>query len=90
MIVSDLSPPLSPTDSTYGGESQIIFYDLGGGSLDASLLSIDNGVFEVLAPPVAPISEEKNPMTPLSTVLPNSTRRRQLHTHPPTSGLWAS
>ena len=32
-----------------GGESQIIVYDLGGGTFDVSLLSIDNGVFEVLA-----------------------------------------
>jgi len=32
-----------------GGESQIIVYDLGGGTFDISLLSIDDGVFEVLA-----------------------------------------
>ena len=32
-----------------GGESQIIVYDLGGGTFDVSLLSIDNGIFEVLA-----------------------------------------
>ncbi|KAI0063058.1 heat shock protein 70 [Artomyces pyxidatus] len=32
-----------------GGESQIIVYDLGGGTFDVSLLSIDQGVFEVLA-----------------------------------------
>jgi heat shock protein 5 len=32
-----------------GGESQIIVYDLGGGTFDFSLLSIDDGVFEVLA-----------------------------------------
>lgn len=31
------------------GERQIIVYDLGGGTFDVSLLSIDNGVFEVLA-----------------------------------------
>jgi endoplasmic reticulum chaperone BiP len=30
-------------------ESQIIVYDLGGGTFDVSLLSIDDGVFEVLA-----------------------------------------
>ena len=30
-------------------ESQIIVYDLGGGTPDVSLLSIDDGVFEVLA-----------------------------------------
>jgi len=32
-----------------GKESQIIVYDLGGGTFDVSLLSIDEGVFEVLA-----------------------------------------
>ena len=32
-----------------GGESLIIVYDLGGGNFDVSLLSIDDGVFEVLA-----------------------------------------
>ncbi|CCU75862.1 hypothetical protein BGHDH14_bgh00767 [Blumeria hordei DH14] len=31
------------------GERQIIVYDLGGGTFDVSLLSIDRGVFEVLA-----------------------------------------
>ncbi|KAJ4150209.1 hypothetical protein LMH87_010968 [Akanthomyces muscarius] len=31
------------------GERQIIVYDLGGGTFDVSLLSIDDGVFEVLA-----------------------------------------
>ncbi|WFD43334.1 ATPase with role in protein import into the ER [Malassezia psittaci] len=31
------------------GESQIVVYDLGGGTFDVSLLSIDSGVFEVLA-----------------------------------------
>ena len=32
-----------------GQESQIIVYDLGGGTFDVSLLSIEDGVFEVLA-----------------------------------------
>jgi heat shock protein 5 len=32
-----------------GGERNIIVYDLGGGTFDVSLLSIDDGVFEVLA-----------------------------------------
>ena len=32
-----------------GGESQIIVYDLGGGTFDVSLLQIEDGVFEVLA-----------------------------------------
>ncbi|ORX92699.1 molecular chaperone bip1 [Basidiobolus meristosporus CBS 931.73] len=31
------------------GESHILVYDLGGGTFDVSLLSIDDGVFEVLA-----------------------------------------
>ncbi|OJJ64481.1 hypothetical protein ASPSYDRAFT_39214 [Aspergillus sydowii CBS 593.65] len=31
------------------GERQVIVYDLGGGTFDVSLLSIDSGVFEVLA-----------------------------------------
>jgi heat shock protein 5 len=32
-----------------GGEQTILVYDLGGGTFDVSLLSIDGGVFEVLA-----------------------------------------
>lgn len=32
-----------------GAESRIIVYDLGGGTFDVSLLSIEDGVFEVLA-----------------------------------------
>ncbi|KAG8722127.1 ATPase with role in protein import into the ER [Ceratobasidium sp. 395] len=35
--------------SKKGGESRIIVYGFGGGTLDGSLLSIDGGVFEVLA-----------------------------------------
>ena len=31
------------------GESQVIIYDLGGSTFDVSLLSIDDGVFEMLA-----------------------------------------
>lgn len=31
------------------GEKNIIVFDLGGGTFDVSLLSIDNGVFEVVA-----------------------------------------
>jgi len=40
--------PLADSSQT-DGERQIIVYDLGGGTFDVSLLSIDQGVFEVLA-----------------------------------------
>jgi len=30
-------------------EQNILVFDLGGGTFDVSLLSIDNGVFEVIA-----------------------------------------
>ncbi|KAK1925850.1 heat shock protein 70 family [Papiliotrema laurentii] len=36
-------------DRSGKSESQIIVYDLGGGTFDVSLLSIEDGVFEVLA-----------------------------------------
>ena len=36
-------------DKTDSGERHIIVYDLGGGTFDVSLLSIDEGVFEVLS-----------------------------------------
>merc|ERR1712146_265418 len=32
-----------------GGEKTILVFDLGGGTFDVSLLTIDNGVFEVLS-----------------------------------------
>jgi len=36
-------------DKKFKTKSQIIVYDLGGGTFDISLLSINNGIFEVLA-----------------------------------------
>lgn len=33
-----------------GGEKNIVVFDLGGGTFDVSVLTIDNEVFEVLAP----------------------------------------
>ncbi|SPO04976.1 probable glucose-regulated protein 78 of hsp70 family [Cephalotrichum gorgonifer] len=36
-------------DKTDAGERHIVVYDLGGGTFDVSLLSIDQGVFEVLS-----------------------------------------
>ena len=32
-----------------GKESTIMIYDLGGGTFDVSILSIDEGVFEVIS-----------------------------------------
>jgi molecular chaperone DnaK (HSP70) len=32
-----------------GGEKNLLVFDLGGGTFDASILTIDNSVFEVLA-----------------------------------------
>jgi len=36
-------------DKKSGGEKHILIYDLGGGTFDVTLLSIDDGVFEVKA-----------------------------------------
>ena len=36
-------------DKKSGGEKNVLIFDLGGGTFDVSVLTIDNGVFEVLA-----------------------------------------
>jgi len=36
-------------DKTHMGESNVLVYDLGGGTFDVTLLTIDGGVFEVLS-----------------------------------------
>ena len=36
-------------DQKQSGEQYILVFDLGGGTFDVSLLTIDNGVFEVMA-----------------------------------------
>ena len=35
-------------DKKSGGESNVLVFDLGGGTFDVTLLTIDSGVFEVL------------------------------------------
>ena len=40
---------LDSTRASYYGEKRVVVYDLGGGTFDVSLLSIEDGVFEVLA-----------------------------------------
>ncbi len=42
-----------------GAESKIIVYDLGGGTFDVSLLSIEDGVFEFSPQPETLTSEVK-------------------------------
>ena len=49
LIVHHLYVAAYGLDRTGKSESQIIVYDLGGGTFDVSLLSIEDGVFEVLA-----------------------------------------
>lgn len=59
LLIWLLPPPSLPLSRTaaaiaYGldkreGEKNILVFDLGGGTFDVSLLTIDNGVFEVIA-----------------------------------------
>src|SRR3546814_15998314 len=43
------SSDVCSSDLKKGGEKNILVYDLGGGTFDVTLLTIDDGVFEVLA-----------------------------------------
>ena len=36
-------------DKKVGAERNVLIFDLGGGTFDVSLLTIDNGVFEVVS-----------------------------------------
>ena len=49
LMLRELTHTAYGLDRTGKAESQIIVYDLGGGTFDVSLLSIEDGVFEVLA-----------------------------------------
>ncbi|CAE6449547.1 unnamed protein product [Rhizoctonia solani] len=48
-IVNEPTTAIAHGLNKKGGETQIIVYDLGGGTFGVLLLSINNGVFEVLA-----------------------------------------
>ena len=49
LIVHSSLVPLSHLLSCCQGEKNILVFDLGGGTFDVSLLTIDNGVFEVVS-----------------------------------------
>ncbi|VEL07839.1 unnamed protein product [Protopolystoma xenopodis] len=48
-IAYGLNKRLSETEDSQQKERQILVFDLGGGTFDVSLLTIDEGVFEVVA-----------------------------------------
>lgn len=43
-------PRLSVLQGTTSGEQNVLIFDLGGGTFDVSLLTIEEGIFEVGAP----------------------------------------
>ena len=50
-------------DKKSSGEKNILVFDLGGGTFDVSLLTIDNGVFEVSPPTATPTSAARTSTT---------------------------
>jgi len=59
-------------------KTQIIVYGLGGGTFNVSLLSIDDGVFEVLATAVTRVLEAKISTTELWNMCDVSKNKRRL------------
>ena len=49
MIISRTAAAIAYGLDKKEGEKNILVFDLGGGTFDVSLLTIDNGVFEVIA-----------------------------------------
>jgi len=67
-------------DRSGKSESQIIVYDLGGGTFDVSLLSIEDGVFEVLATAGDTHLVVRTSISESSTTSSSSTRGRTMST----------
>ncbi len=59
-----------------GAEQNILVFDLGGGTFDVSVLTIDNGVFEVRQPPLPIDPSYLLCMTPTSCM---SESRKAMH-----------